>query len=89
MDVFGPIKEINKLLKEINRLLNKGMLNIYFKITTQKNFVSSSVFGELQLTQILNFQIFCSNLKIRRLAAKLCGFFLLFSFRTELRHFRV
>ena len=58
MDVFGPIKEINKLLKEINRLLNKGMLNIYFKIT-------------------------------RRLAAKLCGFFLLFSFRTELRHFRV
>ena len=53
MDVFGPIKEINKLLKEINRLLNKGMLNIYFKIT-------------------------------RRLAAKLCGFFLLFTFRTEL-----
>ena len=30
---FNSIKEINKLRKEINRLLSKGMLNIYLKVT--------------------------------------------------------
>ena len=27
---FNPIKEINRLRKEINMLLRKGMSNIYF-----------------------------------------------------------
>ena len=33
MDVFNSIKEINRLRKEINRLLGKGMSNIYLKVT--------------------------------------------------------
>ena len=34
---FNSIKEINCLRKEINRLLSKGMSNIYFKVTIEKN----------------------------------------------------
>ena len=34
---FNSIKEINKLRKEINRLLIKGMSNIYLKVTIEKN----------------------------------------------------
>ena len=30
-------KEINRLRKEINRLLIKGMPNIYLKVTIEKN----------------------------------------------------
>ena len=29
------MKEINRLLKEINRLLTKGMSNIYLKVPTE------------------------------------------------------
>ena len=61
---FGSIKEINRLLKEVNRLLSKGMSNIYLKLTIEKklrtqNFDFLSLkssplvsFWELQLTQI-------------------------------------
>ena len=61
---FDSIKEINRLRKEINRLLRKGMSNIYLKVTIEKNsfskrqfskfknFVTRSVFGDLQLMQI-------------------------------------
>ena len=45
------------LIEEINRLLSKGMSNIYLKVTIEKNwryqnldflkFVTRSVFGEL------------------------------------------
>ena len=46
-----------------------------------KKFVSRSVFGELQLTQIsLNFQTSCYNLKIRGLGANLWVDFLVFFF---------
>ena len=31
MDIFSSIKEISTLLKEINRFLSKGMLDIYLK----------------------------------------------------------
>ena len=73
--------------KEINRLLGKGMSNMYLKVTIKKisklqfsnfkKFVSRSVFGELQLTQIsLHFQTSCCNLKIRGLGSKLCVAFL-------------
>ena len=33
---FNPVKEINRLGKEINRLLIKGMLNIYIIVTIEK-----------------------------------------------------
>ena len=35
--MINSIKEINKLRKEINRLLSKGMSNTYLKVTTEKN----------------------------------------------------
>ena len=86
---FNSIEEINRLRKEINRLLSEEMSNIYLKFTIDtfsklrfsgfKKFVTRSVFGELQLTQIsLNFKIFCCNLKFRGFGAKLCVAFLLF-----------
>ena len=33
---FSLIKEINSLLKKINRLFSKGMSNIYLKDTIEK-----------------------------------------------------
>ena len=33
---FYSIKEINRLRKEINRLLSKGMSSIYLKVTIEK-----------------------------------------------------
>ena len=33
---FCSIKEINRLRKEINRLLSKGMSSIYLKVTIEK-----------------------------------------------------
>ena len=65
MDVLlflNSIKEIDRLRKEINRLLSKGMSNIYLTGTNEtfsklrfsgfKKFVTRLVFvGELQLTQ--------------------------------------
>ena len=54
-NVFNSIKEINRLGKEINRLLNKVMSNIYLKgtidtfskiqISGLKNFVTRPVLG--------------------------------------------
>ena len=54
-NVFNSIKEIYKLRKEINRLLSKGMSNIYLKVTIEtfsklrfsgfKKFVTRSVLG--------------------------------------------
>ena len=34
--VLNPIKEVNRLRKETNRLLGKGMSNIYLKVTIEK-----------------------------------------------------
>ena len=34
---FNSIIEMSRLRKEINRLLSKGMSNIYLKVTTEKN----------------------------------------------------
>ena len=54
-NVFNSIKEINRLGKEINRLLNKAMSNIYLKgtidtfskiqISGLKKFVTRPVLG--------------------------------------------
>ena len=71
---FFSVKEINRLKKEINRLLSKGMLNICLKVTIEsfsklrisrfKKFVTRSVFGKLQFTQISwNFKVSCCILK--------------------------
>ena len=87
--MFLSIKKINRLRKEINRLLSKGMSNIYLKVTTEtfsklrfslfKNFVTRSVLGSSDSRDIIeNFKTSCYNLKIRRLGAKLCVAFLLF-----------
>ena len=85
--IICSIKEINRLKKEIKRLLNKRMSNIYLKVTIKtfsklrfsefEQFVTGSVFEELQLTQIsLNFKTSCCNLKSRGLARSriVCGF---------------
>ena len=41
---FNSIKKINSLRKKINRLLNKGMSNIYLKVTIEeKNWPSQNV----------------------------------------------
>ena len=55
MNVFNSIKEINRLRKEMNRLLSKGMSHIYLKVTTEtfsklqfsgpKKFVTRSLLG--------------------------------------------
>ena len=76
-------------IKGINRLKSKGMPNNYLNITIEKKkaflkllfsvfakFVSSSVFRELQLTQIsLHFKTSCCNLKTRAIGVKLVSGF--------------
>ena len=37
MMFFNSVKEINRLKKEINRLLSKGISNVYLKLTIEKN----------------------------------------------------
>ena len=37
MDVFSSVKELNTLSKEKNKFLIKRMLNIYLKVTIEKN----------------------------------------------------
>ena len=34
--LFGSVKEINRLLKETNRLLSKGTSNVYLNLTIEK-----------------------------------------------------
>ena len=77
-------------IKGINRLISKGMSNIYLQVTIEKNgrsqnidfkkFVSCSVSQFLRSSNSrryhLNFQTSCCNLKIRGLGAKLFGFLL-------------
>ena len=85
---LNSVEEIDRLKKEINRLLSKGMSIIYLRVTIEtfsklrfsafKKFVTRSVFEELQLTQIsLNFKTSYCDLKIRGLGPKLCVAFLL------------
>ena len=71
---FNSVKEINRLRKEISRLLSKGMSNIYLKVTIEKNWRSQNFFN---LKTFFNLKNSCCNLKIRDLGAKLCVAFLL------------
>ena len=81
---FNLIKEINRLRKEVSRLLGKGMSSIYLKTNNEKNltfsnirfsklkkFVTGSVFGKPHLKQIpLNFKNSSYILKFRGLWSK-------------------
>ena len=40
--MLNSIKEINRLRKEINILLSRGMSNVYLKITIEKNLRSQN-----------------------------------------------
>ena len=87
----NSVKEIARLRKKINRLLIKGMSNIYLNVTTEKKLCSpkfdflslkklppGKFLGELQLTLIsLNFRTSYCNLKIRGLGVKFCVVFLI------------
>ena len=89
---FSSIKEINKLLKEINRLLSKGMSNIYLKVSIEKwwrtqNFDFLSLKGsspkpvseELQLIEFSNFLLQFRN---QRSGSKtVCVFSIIFMFK--------
>ena len=86
--------------KEINRLISKGMLYIYLKVTNEKNWRSQNFdFPSLKNSSSNQFLRssrrhhwilklpFC-NLKIRSLGAKACVAFLLFWFWKELLHIK-
>ena len=63
MDI-NSIKEINRSIKEINRLLSKGISNIYWKLTTKKIWRSQN-FGFLSLKNLSPVQLLgSSNLRI-------------------------
>ena len=71
---FNSVKEINRLRKEINRLLRKGMWNIYLKATIEKNwrFQNFDILGSsnsrryhwiLKIYCVFNFERNCDVLK--------------------------
>ena len=53
-------KEINRLRKDVNRLLNKGISNIYLKITIEKNWCSKN-FDFLNLKNLSPVQVLGSS----------------------------
>ena len=57
---FNSVKEINKLRKEINKLLNKGMSNIYLNVTIEKNWRSQN-FDFLSLKNLSSGQFLGSS----------------------------
>ena len=94
---FSSIKEINRLLDAINRLLSKGMSNIYSQVTIEKkwrtqnfdflNLKSSYAvsFWRVQThAKITEFSKFLLQFEMRGLGAKLCVAFILFLFWKEI-----
>ena len=49
---FTSVKEANRLRKEINKLLSKGMSNIYFKVIIEKN---SKTFSKRRFSKFKTF----------------------------------
>ena len=41
---FNSIEETNRLRKEMNKLLSKGMSKIYLKVTIQKKYSAQNVY---------------------------------------------
>ena len=60
---FNSIKEIDRLRKETNRLLSKGMSDIYLKITIKKNWLSQN-FDFLSLKNLSSGQFLGSDADI-------------------------
>ena len=63
-NAFNSIKEINRLRKEVNKLLSKGMSNIYLKVNLRrsqtifwviKNLSSGQFWGAPTDTDIIEF----------------------------------
>ena len=86
---FSSIKEINRLLKEIDRLISKGMSNIYFKVAIEiKAMYSILQFSKLKSSSpgqffggapshadIIKFSNFLLQLINQRSGSKIvCGF---------------
>ena len=86
---FNSIKEISRLTKEINRLLSKGMSDIYLKVATEdknrrsqnfnflglKNLSPGQFWGVPIHADIIEFYIVVLQLKNYRSESKtLCGF---------------
>ena len=83
---FNSVKEINRLRKEINRLLSKEVSNIYSKVTIEeknwrsqnfhfqglKNLQPCQFWGAPSHKYIIAFENFLLQLKIRRVEPKLC-----------------
>ena len=92
MDVFSSIQEINRSLKDINRVLSKGMLNIYvkfilgksrtenFNFLNLKNSSPGQFFGSSNSRRYGIFKLFVITSESRGLGAKVCVDFLLFLF---------
>ena len=76
--LFSSIKEVNRLLKETNRLLSKELSNIYLSVTIEKKWRTQNQIS-------LNFQTSCCNLKVKVLRVP----FLSFLFWKELWRFKV
>ena len=60
MVFFNSVKEINRLRKEINRLLRKGMSNVYVKLLLRKKWRSEN-FDFLSLKKLSSGQSFWSS----------------------------
>ena len=80
-------------VKEIKRLISKGISSIYSKITIEKNWLQSFLQVRFWVapTQAvsLNFDTSSCNLKTRDLGAKVCVAFLLILFWNELWKFEL
>ena len=89
---FNSIKEINKLRREIHRLLSKGMSNIYLKVTIEKKWVTENfdaiclkssspgqIWGAPTNADITEYSKFFKQLKKQKSGNKtVCGFSVIF-----------
>ena len=89
---FNPIKEINNLLKDINKLLSKGISNIYLKVIIEKKWHTLKLNLEVKKVRlevsfrgtpthavIIQFSNFLLQLKNQRFGSKtVCGFSIIF-----------
>ena len=85
------VKEMDTLRKEINRLIIKGMSNIYLKITTEKkwrsqnfdflsfkNLTPGQILGSFNIADIIEFKNLLLQLKNQRFGSKtLYGFYII------------
>ena len=88
---FNSIKEINRLRKEIFRLLDKGMSNIYLKVTIEKSGILKTSLSKVKKICLqvsfwgaptnadIEFSNFLLQLKNQKAGSKnVCGFSIFF-----------